>query len=811
MSTQDSRGAPRGPSLSELLRDLEPEILAKWEQAVRKLPVARSLARPVLMDHVPELLERIAEMVDQMAAGRPPEPLEEAAESHARDRLEAGFDLGEVVAEYAALRATITKHFLQKQLLVEYPEALSVLNWAIDTAVATSVDRYTRASRRTLEALDRISTASLEARSLNELLQRLLGVFLGATASVDTAVILLCEDDILRVRAAVGLEEEVSQGFSLKVGEGFAGTIATEQRPIFLRNASEDPLVKSPILRAKGVKALYGVPLVDGARVLGVAHMGSRSTSEFSEQDKHLFGALAGRATTAISQSMLRERLEVERARLAAVVEQMPAGVVLAEAPSGRMIMGNRQVAEIWRRPFEPSSNIEEYRTWRGFHLVNGRPLNPKEWALARAILNGETVRQELRILRGDGTYGFILNTGAPIRDSAGRIVAAVAALVDITDRKRAEEERERLITEIDFERIRYLDLINNLDHVVVWEADPNSLAFSFVSSRAATATGFTAEEWKRSPKFWAARVPQEDLDALLSHFRRCQDEESPAPFDHRFLRRDGRVSWLRTGVHLLRTGHRAHLVGVSMDVTELKAAIGARDQVLAIVSHDLRNPLASIMGAVQFLTLRAASDEVYACFRKPADIISRAAQQMARMISDIMDVSSIETGHVTVVPAPEHPYRLATEAMAGFHDRAREKGVSLRSEIAAELPRVHCDRDRVMQVFANLISNAIQVTDPGGSIVLQAEARGKEVAFSVSDTGRGIPANEIGHLFQPYWRSTRSGYKGSGLGLAIVQGFVAAHGGKVWVESAIDKGTTFFFTLPVEGAEPREGLSRAA
>jgi signal transduction histidine kinase len=122
-------------------------------------------------------------------------------------------------------------------------------------------------------------------------------------------------------------------------------------------------------------------------------------------------------------------------------------------------------------------------------------------------------------------------------------------------------------------------------------------------------------------------------------------------------------------------------------------------------------------------------------------------------------------------------------------------------NEVAPDLPEVYCDRDRILQVLSNLVWNASKATPEGGVITLRAETREEEVLFVVSDNGPGISEADVPHLFERYWRSGEVHYKGSGLGLAIASGIVGAHGGKIWVESALGRGATFLFTVPVVGA----------
>ena len=299
----------------------------------RELPAARPLSAPKLLDHLPQLLERLAHTAGGEGGG-----LGEFPEIHALERLGEGFDLSGVAREYALLRDCILRLYgeecrAQGLAPVAPLEELRRLNAALDEAVNISVSRYARARERTLVALDRISEAALESDDAERFLPRLLQVLLETTESVDTALLLLREGDLLRTRAAIGLEGVVASGFTLKVGEGFAGLIAQDARPRELHSAASDPLVKSELLRERGVKGLYGVPLVEAEQVIGVAVMGSRSAHTFSQTDRMLFRTTVQRATMLLVQAHLRDRERTLRARAEESLAQTEA--LLAAAPAG--------------------------------------------------------------------------------------------------------------------------------------------------------------------------------------------------------------------------------------------------------------------------------------------------------------------------------------------------------------------------------------------------------------------------------------------------------------------------------------------
>ena len=296
--------------LSDFIRKNKGQILEDWMAGIRQLPIAQGLVRPALLDHLPQLLDRIADMADaDDGSGRPSGPWAPAT-AHALARLDEGYDLGEVVTEYALLRECILKQWEQHGVRAADPSELRVLNRAIDYAISVSVARFTDARDRTLRALDHISAAALGNDRLETFLPALLLVLRETTSSVDWASVLLRDGDDFVVRATVGLEETAARKERFHIGEGFVGLVAAEAKPVVLRDGSNDPRVLSPIVRASATRALIGVPMIHDKRVIGVAEIGSRTANEFSDEDRLLFGFMGSRATAMIVQHQLREYAE---------------------------------------------------------------------------------------------------------------------------------------------------------------------------------------------------------------------------------------------------------------------------------------------------------------------------------------------------------------------------------------------------------------------------------------------------------------------------------------------------------------------
>jgi signal transduction histidine kinase len=226
----------------------------------------------------------------------------------------------------------------------------------------------------------------------------------------------------------------------------------------------------------------------------------------------------------------------------------------------------------------------------------------------------------------------------------------------------------------------------------------------------------------------------------------------------------------------------------------QAQKAVQVREQILAIVSHDLKNPLNTILMTVALLTKAADDPEV---LPRTVGRIQRAAVRMLRLIGDLLDFASIQAGRLAIKRDLQEPGPILQEALANFEILAQEKQLGLTAEIGPSLPKVYCDRDRLLQVLSNLLGNATKVTSEGGHVVLRVEDRVHEVLFSVLDDGPGISKEDTKHLFERYWRSGEAQYKGTGLGLAIAQGIVLAHGGRIWAESDLGRGARFFFTVP--------------
>ena len=225
--------------------------------------------------------------------------------------------------------------------------------------------------------------------------------------------------------------------------------------------------------------------------------------------------------------------------------------------------------------------------------------------------------------------------------------------------------------------------------------------------------------------------------------------------------------------------------------------ALSNRDNFLGLVSHDLRNLLGGIVTSAELLSARAPENEDGAQILATTSRIQRYAARMNRLIGDLLDVASIDAGKLAMTPVPGDAAALIAEAVDSFQSVASARGISLQTQDAEGPLLAEFDHDRMLQVLANIIANAIKFTSHGGSIQVHGECTGDELRFSISDTGSGIPDNMLEAIFERFWQVGKDDRRGMGLGLYISRCIVEAHGGKIWAESILGEGSRLCFTLP--------------
>jgi signal transduction histidine kinase len=247
--------------------------------------------------------------------------------------------------------------------------------------------------------------------------------------------------------------------------------------------------------------------------------------------------------------------------------------------------------------------------------------------------------------------------------------------------------------------------------------------------------------------------------------------------------------------------------------------AIAHRDDFLGMVAHDVRNLLNGIVLSVELLRTEEGADEKRPQTAAAVKRIRSYAARMNRLIGDLVDVTSIDAGKLAVTLVRDDAAAVVGEAAETFQPAAVEKGIALEAEIPPGPLHASFDHDRMLQVFANLIANAIKFTAAGGKIGVRVERAEGELRFCVSDTGVGVPEGMRDAIFERFWQVDDNDRRGQGLGLYISKSIVEAHHGRIWAESTVGEGSRFYFTLPVASTsqaprrarlDPRRGRSTA-
>ncbi|MHB9134370.1 MAG: ATP-binding protein [Armatimonadota bacterium] len=483
----------------------------------------------------------------------------------------------------------------------------------------------------------------------------------------------------------------------------------------------------------------------------------------------------------------LTSALETERALLAAVLQQMPAGIVVVEAESENILLGNAQMEAIWRRPVLSVQTNVEYGAWPRFH-PDGIPYAEGEWPLARSLATGEVVTdEEFLITRGDGTQGFIQVSSTPVRNAQGQIVAGVVISADITARKEAErllaEERAHLAGV--FEVLPIPLLVFSRGGEVLRQ---NSAATTFLAQH-----GFT-------------RWQDITLCDPITHLPVPQHERplSQAFAQGSIVSREGLLA-LPDGREMPVIAHAAPIcvegtvvaaISAYQDISDLKEADRAKNEFLAVLSHELLTPITSILGWSKI----ALQPPNPAAQQQALTVIRRNAKRQYRLVGELLDVSRIIHRKLIICPEPMDLRQAVEQCRESAQQYAHDRGITLVVSSARRPLLVMADGQRMQQVITNLLNNAIKFTEHGGTVTVTTRRQGRWAVLNVTDTGCGLPPEAIPTLFTPFRQIQRQESKGGlGLGLALVKGIVELHGGRISaISSGPGLGSTFTVNLPL-------------
>nr|WP_322655665.1 PAS domain S-box protein [Nostoc sp. CmiVER01]MDZ8126326.1 PAS domain S-box protein [Nostoc sp. CmiVER01] len=428
-------------------------------------------------------------------------------------------------------------------------------------------------------------------------------------------------------------------------------------------------------------------------------------------------------------------------------------------------------------------------------------------------VLSGEQVTYETQVPDKNGTNHYLNVSYVPQFSQQGKVEGFVALITDITLHKLAEaalkqsDKRLRILTE----KVR----------VIPWEVNATTGNFTYVGPQTVDILGYPLSDWY-TDNFWEKYMHSEDRKWAIQYCQESSLSLNNYEFEYRMLAADGRVVWLYDIVNVVRDENGPQLLhGFMIDITDRKqaeqereqllkreqtaradaeAANRMKDEFLATLSHELRTPLNAVLGWAQLLRNRKFDETTTA---RALETIERNTKSLAQLIEDVLDVSRIIRGtlHLNIHRVKLVP--LVEAAIDTVYPAAQAKEISINCKFDPEVGVVVGDGNRLQQVVWNLLSNAVKFTPKGGRIDVQLERIESSVQIRVSDTGVGIAAEFLCHVFERFYQQdssiTRS-HGGLGLGLAIVRHLVELHGGTVSAESpGIGQGATFIVNLPMK------------
>jgi PAS domain S-box-containing protein len=671
-----------------------------------------------------------------------------------------------------------------------------------------------------------VGAAVVAGGTLREVLQRCAEAVLEHLDGAFARVWLLDEtQNVLTLEASAGLHTGTTGRYArIPMGEAKIGRIAQTRVPHLTNDLLNDPLLREPEwARRTGMTSFAGYPMVFDDRVVGV--MAMFADRPLSPTVLDALRGCAERLATAVARAWSEAEVRESEQRFRLLSEAALEGIVVHG--HGVLVDANASFARLLG--YDPSE-------------IPGRPVGDFLQLTDASDDAGPGWHEQPRELLGRHRDGSTVPLEVSARSiSRGGQELWVLVIRDLSERKHLEEQTLQLASErVARTRAGFLAqasqvLASSLDRQAVVAATarlavPTLASFAIVlpldDGRVSGAVAAHPDPESEAALCAAAarldRWPADGLDdaralaapgGVLAELRRqLPPELEPRSLVCLPLNASGAAMGLLVlgssgperevdPATLGLAEELAYRAGSALENARLFAAAvqatRARDDMMGIVAHDLRNPLSLIASAAELI-----ADGVFA--GNPAgeqrhlQIIRRAAGQMNRLIADLLDARRIESGSMGVEVRAERPELLVAEALTFLGPLAEANGLHLGGAADEDLPAVWADPGRVQQVLSNLVGNAIKFTPRGGTIRLSATRCGDAVRVGVTDSGPGIPPEQVAHLFTRFWQADSGDRRGIGLGLSIARAIVEAHGGQIWVESQPGAGATFYFTLPL-------------
>ncbi|MFC7518830.1 ATP-binding protein [Herbaspirillum sp. GCM10030257] len=494
------------------------------------------------------------------------------------------------------------------------------------------------------------------------------------------------------------------------------------------------------------------------------------------------------------------ERTETERQRLDAVLQAAPVGITLADG-TGKMLLANPENSRIWG-DFPAAENVDDYGNWKGWWADgserHGQPLTSHEWAQVRALAGEDSPRDiiEIEPFGMPGVRRTLLLHGTPVRNAINKVIGSVVAQMDITALVKAEAALRE--SEAKFRTIA------NAMPQMVWSTLPDGY-HDYYNQRWYDFTGMAPGTTDGTG--WNAIFHPEDQARSWELWQHCLATGEPYEIQYRLRHHSGEFRWTLGRALPIRddSGKIIRWMGTCTDIHDqklaeenLKHADARKDEFLAMLAHELRNPLAPISAAAELLQQTKLNEQQVI---RTSKIIGRQVDHMTHLINDLLDVSRVTRGLVELDNATLDIRYIVTDAVEQVTPLMQFRRHHLTLHLSPENTTVIGDKKRMVQVITNILNNSAKYTKEGGNIVLKTDVSDSHVLISVVDNGIGMTADLASHVFELFTQAERSSDRaagGLGLGLALVKSLVELHGGTVSCASeGIGKGSKFNISLP--------------
>lgn len=551
--------------------------------------------------------------------------------------------------------------------------------------------------------------------------------------------------------ASVNRRAEALLGMKLVPGAGSAQYASR----IFHPDGSPVPpgeLVASRVMRGETILgAEYLARHPDGSQVPVLA-----SAAPIVDGEGRTIGGVGVFQDLSVRMRLEQSVRESERL-LKGMFDVLPVGIWVAD-PSGNIVSHNPAAERIWRGAHHIP--VAEFGEDRGRWVDSGKPIPAEEWPLARALHQGETCVGELiRIHCFDGSFKTVINAAAPLRDENGAITGAIVVNEDITalheaqERQRASEQLFRTVFDLLPVGLWITDRNGSITEVNpagqrIWQGSPSA-----TPPGDGKLEGWTVETGKPlAPDEWGIA-------------RAVRQGETSRRELIRIRSLDGSFKTVISWAAPIRTpaGDIAGAVAVNEDITalhqtqeQLRAAVRDREDILAVVTHDLRSPLNAIMTMAATVELKARALAGGEPVRAMASTLTDIARQMSGLVNDLLGVAVTRTDRSALKIVPANAAALLEKAADAARPLFEREGIAFEVQVVGELPLIHADVNRILRVFANLFDNALKFTAAPGEVVLRADAQSGGVRYCVTNSGPEVSAKELENMFRPFWQAGR-------------------------------------------------------